>query len=206
MAQSSTIDDARAQPPNADVAKVAGRGTIYITIAKVWFLLSGWALHYILARLMSTDQYGQYQVVIGDISIINAVIVTGTYQTVSKYISQDEANADAAKSQALKLQLFVGGAIALALFLLSPVIAGFLGDPRLANYFRLGSLIPLAYSFYSVFTGYFNGQRRFLTQAALDSAYSTLKLVLIVLLVWLGYGVVGGVGGFALAAACVLGL
>jgi len=61
----------------------------------------------------------------------------------------------------------------------------------------------LSYSFYSVFTGYFNGQRRFLTQAALDVTYSTLKLVLIVSLVWAGFGVGGAVGGFALAAACV---
>jgi stage V sporulation protein B len=34
--------------------------------------------------------------------------------------------------------------------------------------------------------------------------YSTLKLVFIVALVWLGYGVAGGVGGFALAAISVL--
>ena len=206
MVEAPAINDTRTETPAVDVAKLAGRGTIYITGAKVWFLLSGWALHFVLARLMSTDQYGLYQVVIGDVSIVNAVIVTATYQTVSKYISQEEDKADAAKSKALKLQMLVGGAVTLGLFALAPIIAASLGDSRLTSYFRLASLIPLSYSFYSVFTGYFNGQKKFLTQAALDMAYSTLKLVLIVALVWLGYGVAGGVLGFALAAACVLGL
>src|SRR6185369_14073716 len=81
-----------------------------------------------------------------------------------------------------------------------------LNDARLTGYLRLAALIPLSYAFYSVFTGYFNGQKKFLTQAALDATYSTLKLACIVVLVWAGYGVAGGISGFALAAAIVLGL
>jgi stage V sporulation protein B len=204
MAQSTTIKDARPTAETSDVARVAGRGTVYITAAKLWFIASGWALHVILSRLMTADEYGLYQVVISDVSIINAVIITGTYQTVSKYISQEEEKADAVKSKALKLQAIVGGAITLAFFLLAPVIADYLNDSRLTRYFRLASLITLSYSFYSVFTGYFNGQKKFLAQAGLDITYSTLKLALIVLFVWLGYGVAGGVGGFVMAAASVL--
>jgi stage V sporulation protein B len=155
---------------------------------------------------MSNEQFGLYQIVIGIVSIINAVVVIGTSQTVSKYISQDESRADSVKAKALKLQVAVGGTLALGFFLLAPVIAGYLNDARLTNYLRLAALITLSYSFYSVFTGYFNGQKKFLTQAALDATYSTLKLVSIVLLVWAGFGVAGGVTGFALAAMGVLGL
>ena len=71
------------------------------------------------------------------------------------------------------------------------MIANYLNDARLTNYLRLASLITLSYSFYSVFTGYFNGQKKFFTQAALDITYSTLKLVFILLFVWLGYGGLG---------------
>jgi stage V sporulation protein B len=145
-----------------------------------------------------------YEVVVGVVSIINAVIITGTYQTVSKYVSEDESKADSVKSKALKVQAVVGGCASAGFFLLAPVVANYLNDPRLTDYLRLASLITLAYSFYAVFTGYFNGQRRFLTQAGLDAAYSTLKVVFIVSLVWLGYGVAGGIGGFALAAASIL--
>ncbi len=204
MIRSFAIRDTKQEMPAADVARVAGRGTVYITAAKLWFMASGFGIHFILPRLMGKDAFGLYSVVIGIVSIVNAVIVTGTYQTVSKYISQEESKADAVKSKALRLQTAIGGAISLGFFLLAPVTASYLNDPRLVDYLRLASLITLAYSFYSVYTGYFNGRKRFLAQSALDMTYSTLKLVFIVGLVWLGYGVGGGVAGFALAAISVL--
>ncbi|HYV06377.1 MAG TPA: oligosaccharide flippase family protein [Blastocatellia bacterium] len=203
MIESSTIKNSTAASPVASTARVAGLGAIYITAAKLWFMASGYVLEVTLTNLMAAEHYGLYKVVISIISIVNAVVITGTYQTVSKYISENEQNAGAIKSKALKLQVLFGGAIALGVFLLAPVIAGRLNDPRLINYLRLAALIPLSYSFYAVFTGYFNGQRRFLTQAALDVTYSTLKLVLIIGLVWAGFGVGGAVGGFVIGAACV---
>lgn len=204
MAQSTTIKASEPETKATDVAKVAGRGTIYITASKLWFIASGGAIYYLLPRLMTREEFGLYQVVTGIVSIINAVIVTGTLQTVSKYISQDESKADSVKSKALRLQLAVGGGLAFAFAMLAPVIAGYLNDPRLTNYLRLAALITLSYAFYSVYTGYFNGQKKFFAQACLDIAYSTMKLAFIVLLVWLGLGVAGGVGGFALAAASIL--
>ena len=204
MSQSSTIKEIKPGEQTSDIAKVAGRGTIYITAAKVWFMISGYGIHFALPRLISKEEFGLYQVVVSAVSVINAVVITGTYQTVSKYISQEEEKADAVKSKALRLQTLVGGGASLGFFLLAPVVADFLNDPKLVNYLRLASLITLSYSFYAVFTGYFNGRKRFLTQAAIDATYSTLKLGFIVSLVWLGYGVAGGIGGFALAAASVL--
>lgn len=192
--------------PNAatDIAKLAGRGAIYITLSKLWFMVTGYGIHLALPRLMPTEDFGLYNVVTGVVSILNAVVVLGTQQTVSKYISQDETKADSVKTQALKLQAAVGGIVTVGFFLLAPVIASYLNDNRLTNYLRLGSLITLSYAFYSVFMGYFNGRRQFFTQALVDIAYSTLKAAFIVALVFLGFGVAGGVGGFALAVASVL--
>jgi O-antigen/teichoic acid export membrane protein len=189
-----------------NIAAIAGRGTIYITAAKIWFMLSGYGIHFILPRLISREQFGIYQVVVGVVSVINAVIITGTYQAVSKRVSEDELNAGSVKATALKLQVLIGGGASLLFFLAAPIVAKLLGDDRLVNYLRLASVITLCYSFYAVFTGYFNGRKKFLTQAMLDMSYSTLKLAFIVLLVWMGLGVAGGIGGFALAAASVLAL
>ena len=204
MIRTSTVEDSGPEAPKDDVARLAGRGTIFITAAKVWFIVTGYGIYFVLTRLLSDEQWGLYVVVIGAVSVINAVIVTGTYQTVSKYVSQEEDKADSVKAVALRLQLLVGGGASLGFFLLAGIIAGYLNDQRLTAYLRLASLITLSYSFYSVLTGYFNGRRKFLTQAGLDAAYSTLKVLFIVLLVWLGYGVSGAVAGFALAAASVL--
>jgi stage V sporulation protein B len=204
MAQSKVIKPP--QTSNSDVVKTAGRGSIYITAAKIWFMISGYGIIFTLPRLISKEDFGLYKVAVGVVSIINAVIVTCTQQTVSKYISQEEEKADSVKAKALKLQTLVGGGAALGFFLLAPVIASYLNDQRLTNPLRLASLITLSYSFYAVFIGYFNGQKKFLTQAIVDMAYSTLKLSFIVLFVWFGFGVMGGIGGFALAAGSVLAL
>lgn len=197
-------EDSKPLPSTDNIAAIAGRGAIYITGAKIWFIVSGYGITVTLAHLLSIENYGIYRVVINTVSIINAVIVTGTYQTVSKYVSQEPEKADSIKWKALGLQVYVGGAATLGFFLLAPVVASLLNDPRLTGWLRLASLITLSYSFYSVYTGYFNGKRRFGIQAGLDISYSTLKLVFIVLLAWLGLGVTGSVGGFALAAASVL--
>src|SRR5262249_23593140 len=201
--QASTTETLTAAS-EADVARVAGRGTIYISAAKVWFILSGSAIHFVLPRKLSGEDFGLYQVVVGIVSVVNAVIVTGTSQAVSKYISEDVTRADAVKRKALKIQLVVGGVVSLGFFALAPVIADYLSDPRLTSPLRVASLITFAYAFYSVFTGYFNGQKKFSTQAALDASYSTLKLSFSVLLVWSGLGVLGGVAGFAAAAFAIL--
>ena len=196
---STTVQPAQGTPK--DVTAVAGRGAAYITIAKIWFMVSGYGIYFALPRLLTPEQFGLYQVVISVVSIVNAVVITGTYQAVSKYVSQEPEKADSVKNAALKVQVLVGGGLSLGFCLLAPLLAWYLRDSRLVNYFRLAAAITFFYSFYSVFTGYFNGQKLFLKQASLDMTYSTLKAVFIVTLAWLGYGAAGGVGGFALAAA-----
>src|SRR6185369_4143452 len=114
-----------------NIGAIAGRGAIYITAAKLWFMASGYGIAITLTYLLTPENYGIYKVVINAVSIINAVIVTGTYQTVSRYIAQEEAKADSVKAKALALQVYVGGAATLAFFLLAPVVARFLNDSRL---------------------------------------------------------------------------
>src|SRR5436190_15739635 len=106
-----------------NITAIAGRGTIYITAAKIWFMVSGYGIHFILPRLITKEQFGIYQVVVGVVSVINAVIITGTYQAVSKRVSEDEANAGSIKSTALKLQVMIGGAASLLFFLAAPIVA-----------------------------------------------------------------------------------
>src|SRR6476646_3480031 len=79
MVQSPTVKDAEPRPAS-DVATVAGRGAIYITLAKLWFMASGYGIAITLTYLLTTEEYGLYRVVINAVSIVNAVIVTGTYQ------------------------------------------------------------------------------------------------------------------------------
>ena len=69
-----------------DVVQVAGRGVIYITFAKLWFMLTGWALIFGLPRIFKwasggdADQgqvlFGAYKLVFMGVSFINNGIIT----------------------------------------------------------------------------------------------------------------------------------
>jgi stage V sporulation protein B len=188
-----------------DVAAKAGRGTVYITASKLWFMVTGAALMFVLPRLVSQQELGEYKVVIGLVSVINAVVVTGTVQTVSKFAAQTPDLADAIKRKALVLQLFLGGGVAAAFALAAPLVASWLNDATLTPYLRLAALITASYTFYAVFVGTLNGRKEFLKQAALDAFYSTTKLALIVVAtIAAGYTLAGAISGFALAAFVVL--
>jgi stage V sporulation protein B len=188
-----------------DVAARAGRGTIYITASKLWFMVTGAALMFVLPRLVTQEEVGEYKVVIGLVSVINAVVVTGTIQTVSKFVSQTPQFADAIKGKALALQCILGGGAAAGFALAAPLVAGWLNDPSLTPYLRLAALITASYTFYAVFVGVLNGRKEFFKQAGLDAFYSTAKLALIVVVtIAAGYTLVGAISGFALAAFAVL--
>ncbi|MEW6729877.1 MAG: oligosaccharide flippase family protein [Acidobacteriota bacterium] len=186
------------------IVKTAGRGTIYITIAKLYFIVAGYGTYFTLPQIISPEQFGNYGIVTGIVAIINAVILGGTQQAVSKFISENPRSAESVKRQALWLQCLVGGGATVGYLLAAPLIANLLNDPKLATPLRWSALITLAYSFYSVYMGYLNGQRKFLWQAALDISYSTIKLVCIVTLALVLGTVVGAIAGFGLAALMIL--
>src|SRR5215813_11743365 len=146
---SVSVEESKSAASTTDIAAVAGRGTVLITAAKLWLMVSGYGIAFTLAHLVTDENYGLYRVISNTVSIINAVIVTGTYQTVSKYVSQDPENADSIKTKALVLQIYVGGAASIGFFLLAPFVAASLNDARLTPYLHLASLITLCYAFYS---------------------------------------------------------
>ncbi|MBI3949641.1 MAG: oligosaccharide flippase family protein [Acidobacteria bacterium] len=195
---------AAASTQSPDIVKLAARGTIYITIAKAYFMVTGLATYLILPRVISVAEFGLYSITAGVASIINAVVMTGTLQAVSKFVSQDTTQAEAVKRKALQLQLLVGGGIAGGFFLLAPVIARHLNDPGLTPYFRLTAFISFTYSVYAVFLGTINGRREFFKQALLDISYSTFKMIFVVGLALAGYAVMGALSGWLLASLCVL--
>jgi O-antigen/teichoic acid export membrane protein len=203
-APGDTVDDGRAGVAD-DVTTKAGRGTIYLTASKLWFMVTGAAITFVLPRVLTIEEVGEYKVVIGLVSVVNAVVVTGTIQTVSKFVAQMPDRAPAIMRKALVLQCFLGGSVAAAFALAAPFVAKYgLKDESLTPYLRLASLITASYTFYSVFMGVLNGRKEFLRQAGLDSFYSTAKMVLIVGLALAGLGLMGAISGFVAAAFVVL--
>ncbi|MEZ6195775.1 MAG: oligosaccharide flippase family protein [Planctomycetota bacterium] len=139
---------------------------------------------------------------------MNAFMIVGTQQAVSRFVGRDPANANGIRRSAYKLQAMLGGGIFLVMFFGAPVLAtSIYGDPGLATPFRYASLITLFYAFYAIFMGYLNGTKQFGRQAIVDFSYSTAKCAFILGFAYLASGSLGKVGapvaGFAAAAFAV---
>lgn len=188
-----------------DLAVKAGKGAIYITIAKIYFIATGWIMVFVLPRLMSSRLIGIFELVLGAISILDNSIVTGTIQTVSKFTSEKPDKWRQIIRKALKLQFIVGGSIALFYFIFAyPVSHYFLKSDSLTPFMRLTAVVILTYSLYAGLIGSLNGQRRFGSQASLDMTFSTLKMLLVIVLAAVGFKVWGAVGGFVSATVIVM--
>ena len=187
-----------------------GTGSIFIFIAKTYWLIMGYVLVLILPRIVSVETYGLWGVVIGIISVLNMVVIMGTNQGVSKFVSADKEHSNQIRTLAFKIQIFLGGGLAIIFFLSTGIISHFLNDPSLVKYFRIAVLITLSYSFYAVNVGYLNGLRKFKYQALLDMTFVTLKVIFVLGLALFGIkvlgqnGLQGAIGGFAIAAFIIL--
>jgi stage V sporulation protein B len=186
-----------------DRAVEAGRGAIFIGAAKIWFIVSGFVQQVLMTRLLGTAGFGDYGQAVAAVSVLNNATVQGTINSVSKFTSEDDSRADAVKRAGLKLQVIVGGLLALAFFVSAPAFASYYKHPEFTPLFRIVALIPLLYSIYSVFVGSANGLRRFRAQASFDISFSTLKTVLLAVGA-LFAGVAGSLAGWVLTALLVL--
>jgi O-antigen/teichoic acid export membrane protein len=186
-----------------DAAVVAGRGALFIGFAKIYFMLSGFLQQVLLTRLVGLAEFGAFAVVNNVISIVNNTVVQATIQSISKFTAEDDARAGAVQRAGVRMQAVLGTALALAIFLGAPLIAGFEKAPQYARYFRIAAAIPFLYALYAVFVGSANGLRRFRTQASFDVGFSTAKTILLLGLAAL-WKVTGAFVGFAAAAAVIL--
>lgn len=203
----------KSEDRDENLVRTAGRGVVYITFAKLWFMMAGYVLIFGLPRIFTwaaggddargVALFGAYKLVIMGVSFINNGIITGTIQSVSKFTSEDESQAQAVRKTALKVQGGLGVVIAIVYIGFADLMAQALGSPDLAHLMRLTAGIIVAYSCYAVFIGSFNGQRLFSKQALFDFSYITLKTALIIGLAAAGFEVLGTVVGFLVASVII---
>lgn len=189
---------------NKDQAVSAGRGVAYIAAAKMYFMLAGAAIEFILPRLLGRFVFGAYGFVAQAVSSVNNVLVTGTIQAVSRYTTADVTRADDVKATGLKMHLFVGLPIALVFGALAPLWAYLAHDSSKTGPLALSAAIACGYAFYSVLVGSANGIRAFHKQAGLDVTFATLRATAILGAAALGLGVYGAIGGWVAAVAVIL--
>lgn len=184
----------------------AGKGLVFITGAKLYFIVTAYAVQFLLPRLLgSPEKFGFFRTAMSLVSILNNVLIAATVQTLSKKVSESEEGAPHALRQGLLLQLVWGGVLGLSLFGLAPVIADHgMHNHSFTKLLRVSSIVVIAYALYAALVGSLNGRRMFTTQARLDMTFSTLRSVGILGAAALGFGALGAFVGFAASAALIL--
>lgn len=199
------------QPPgDAAVAQKAGRGGIAIAIAKVSFIVFGFAQQLVLTHLLGGDGYGEIRRVFAVVGIVNNVIVGTAIQGVSRAVSTaGDAHAASAFRKTLIVHTAIAAFASLALAIMAGPITSFMHAKHVLMPLRIVAAVVLLYGVYAPLVGALNGMRRFVDQAGLDIGYGVLRLATTAAGALLfmragGSGIVGAAAGFATAALLIV--
>lgn len=197
-------------PATDEAARSAGRGGLAIAIAKVSFLLFGFAQQLLLPRIVGIDGYGQVRSVLTFVNLVNNVIVGTSIQSVSRTVaSAASGKVDEAFRRVFSVHIVIAIAVSTLFALSAGFVASLIHAPHIAGPLRLAGAIVLLYGIYAPLVGSLNGRRRFLEQAGLDVFYGALRTVGILgaalVFARIGFGgVLGAIAGFAGAAALIV--
>ena len=199
------LSDPAAVASDEGETRRAGRGLFAIAGAKIYFIVTAYAIQLALPRVLgSPEAFGLYAAALSAVSMLNMILIAATIQSVSKFVSEDERASPALLRQGLRIQLGLGGLLAGALFLAAPSVSTFLRDDALVPLLRAASVVVFAYALYAAVVGSLNGRRLFGHQARLDMGFSTLRTIGILGGALLGVGALGAMAGFAAAALCIM--
>jgi stage V sporulation protein B len=185
------------------MVKKMAKGTVFLMIAEVIFLGGGYLIHFGLARMMDPIEYGIYGIILALLSIIIIFLENGVPQSVSKNVAAGK-DFQTIKMEGMKAQAFFLIIIFAIYFLSAPFLAEILGDQGLTPYIQLSALILPIRAIYLVFQGLLDGKREFKKHAGLRTSYSLSKMSFVLILVYLGLGIIGVIIGFIIASFIVL--
>ncbi|MHC4504970.1 MAG: lipopolysaccharide biosynthesis protein, partial [Planctomycetota bacterium] len=200
----------RREPPEG--ADAAIRGGIVLIVAKVVHIGAGFGLYFFLALAFTrslgeeggTAAFGTWGATFGVMNPINMMAATAALQMMSHVVASRGATVGTVFRSCARIQLPLVALVFIALVVAArPIARVALNDESYVPYLRLASLVPVFYALRALYQGYLNGIRRFRDQAWLDIGASLLRMVLVLLAAALGFGAMGAIGGFVVAAAAI---
>ena len=199
-----------AKNPGDSTARAAGRGGLAIAVAKVSFIIFGFAQQLILERLLGQAGYGQISRVLAIVGVLNNVVVGAAIQGVSRAVSSvPDDQAASAFARTLRVHVVIAVVLSLGFALSAGAIASAVGAPHIATPLRFVAAVVLLYGIYAPLVGSLNGRRKFLDQAGLDITYGLTRTIgmavgAVILLRLGGSGTFGATLGFVSAALLIV--
>lgn len=179
---------------------------LWLTIAEVFFNLSGYIIHSSLGRMLGPADYGRYALIVTLTTMVIMLIGNGIPTAMSKYLSEVfETTPDLVlviKRQAALMQFLLIGSVTLIFFLLAPAIAGLLGDLSLVPLLRISTFIIPSYAAASFYLYYYIGIHHFNMQSTMKIIRSFARIGFVLWLAYL-FKLKGSIASYILSPAPV---
>ena len=184
------------------------KGIIYNLFSSLIFIFGAYAIHIYLARLLGPEKYGVFGVCVAILTICYVFLSNGVRQAVSKSSAKFPESAKYFLKKGITVQLTISTILGLLLIIFAKNIAYLLNDTNLIKPLYLSGIIIITQSLYFVYTGVLNGLKKFGCENAVLSAYGFVRPVVAILLVYLGFEIIGALTGFLVASivAVILGI
>lgn len=154
----------------------------------------------IVARALSTAEFGVYGVMGAIINVLNTVVGTGTNQAISRLVSRHPEAASSVLARGKSWSIAIGLPLALCIGVGAPLFARLLRDDALTPLLIIAAAVPGLYAFNAAYIGFLNGMGALARQGFAYMALALARVALIGAAAWLGYGVRGTLYGAVLAA------
>jgi O-antigen/teichoic acid export membrane protein len=175
------------------------KGSIYLITSYVLFYLSGYLIHFVLARNVSPSTYGAIGVILSILTLLQILLMQGIPTAAAKYLSEG-ADGKEIRNKSLILQFVYALLICLLVYLLSTMIADVFRDKTFIPYLKFLPIVIFIRSINQLFNNFFGGYREFKRQAIHMAIDSFPRALFVFLFIYLGYGIYGVLGGYAAAS------
>lgn len=180
------------------------KGVGTLTFANILFLGSGYAVQVLLGNFLTPADYGVFGVLVYIINLMNALFASGFLESVSRSVAKKPQAASDILKKAARAELMLSLGLALIYLLLSPFIARVLNYPEGSGIIALSSILIPIYGVKTVYVGFLNGKKRFTEQSISIGVAGILKIALVGVFIFLGYGILHILIAYALSAAATL--
>jgi len=175
-------------------------GTFYLMVAEALALVSNYGIHIILARLLGPSVYGIFGILLSLYLLTGAFLNTGFAVAVSKHMAEEQVDKAILFRKSMYLQLSMAVFFALLFVFFSSDIARILKDHSLTPYLIILGIMIIPLAVFSLFlSGYLNGLKRFAEQAVLKIIYTSTRGIFALILVFLGWKIMGVLVGYLIA-------
>ena len=179
----------------------ATQGTILLTAAQAWHALSSYVIFVMAARMLGEERFGDFGLVAWTMTALETLVIAGVPRSVSYYVARAADAAGVIAVRGLKVTLAMAAALTVLLVAATPLIVMLWRDPAAAGALRISAVDFVAFAGFAVLVQAVNGLHLFRRQAAIWIFYSTVKVVAVVGLLYVGGGVEWGILGYVVASA-----